>query len=268
MDKAKVLIGADPEAFVRRGPNQISHCIGILGGSKESPRKVLDGAVQEDNVLFEFNVDASEYCDTFAQRILTVLTQGQEILADNGLHLVPDLSSHVYDDMEGFPEKAFEFGCTPDYNGLTGEQNPRPSAENLMLRTAGGHVHIGWSHLGEVTKELQSKVIVACDYLLGLQSLLEDVDNRRRELYGKAGACRYKEYGVEYRTLSNYWIWNQQRVKMIHRRAQLACGVAHDPVAYELLTAIVTPAEVQAVINAGDAQMAAVYLEVIANATK
>lgn len=268
MNKAKVLIGADPEAFVRRGPTTIHHCIGILGGDKNSPRKVLDGAVQEDNVLFEFNVDASEYCDTFAQRIQAVMYQGEEILGDAGLRLVPRVSSHIYDHMQGFPEKAFEFGCTPDYNGLTGEENPRPTAENLMLRTAGGHVHIGWSHLGEVSKELQSKVIIACDYLLGLQSLLEDPDTRRRELYGKAGACRYKEYGVEYRTLSNYWIWDKAHIMAIHKRAQLACGVAHDAVAFELLTALVSPAEVQATINSGDAQMAAVYLEVIANATK
>lgn len=268
MDKAKVLIGADPEAFVRRGPDLISHCIGILGGSKDSPRLVTDGAVQEDNVLFEFNVDATDNCDAFASRIKSVMDQGQAILLDSGLRLVPHLSSHIYDDMEGFPEKAFEFGCTPDYNGLTGEQNPRPSAENLLLRTAGGHVHIGWSHLGEVNPELQRKVIIACDYLLGLQSLLEDTDTRRRELYGKSGACRYKSYGVEYRTLSNYWIWDERSVKTIHKRAQLACGVAHDPVAFELLTALISPAEVQATINSGDAAMAAVYLEVIANATK
>lgn len=268
MDKAKVLIGADPEAFVRRGPNTISHCIGILGGDKNSPRKVLDGAVQEDNVLFEFNVDASEYCDTFAQRISVVLQQGQEILADAGLHLVPHVSSHIYEHMTGFPEKAFEFGCTPDYNGYTGEVNPRPSAENLMLRTAGGHVHIGWSHLGEVTQELQSRVIVACDYLMGLQSLLEDSDTRRRELYGKAGACRYKEYGVEYRTLSNYWIWDKAHITAIHKRAQLACGVAHDELAFAVLTSLVSPAEVQAVINAGDTVMASAILEVIGHATK
>lgn len=255
----QVLLGADPEAFVRSGPFEIAHCIGVLGGSKDAPRLVRDGAVQEDNVLFEFNIDATDNCDVFVERINSVLEQGRDILRQTGLQLVPNVSSHVYDSMEGFPEKAFEFGCTPDYNGLTGEQNPRPSAENLFLRTAGGHVHIGWSHVAEVTKQDQGRVIVACDYLLGLHSLLEDDDTRRRELYGKGGACRYKPYGVEYRTLSNYWIWDRKITKSVAQRAKLACIVGTNQLLYDQLTAIVTPEVVQQVINDGDVAMARIY---------
>ena len=44
------------------------------------------------------------------------------------------------------------------------------------------------------------------DVYLGLDSLTYDKDVERRELYGKAGAFRPKEYGVEYRVLSNAWL--------------------------------------------------------------
>lgn len=260
--KNLALIGADPEAFVKRGP-QVSHCINMLGGDKQFPRLVMDGAVQEDNVLFEFNVDPTANPAEFRNYINHVLSQGQDILSGFGLRIAPSLSSHVYENMDGFPEKAFEFGCTPDYNCFGGAQNPVPSSVNPFLRTAGGHVHIGFSHLTTVTKELQEAVGCMCDYLLGLPSLLEDDDAQRRELYGKAGAIRYKPYGVEYRTLSNYWIWSDDTINTIHARAQKA----YDDVAkLALYQALVPQADVQAAINNNDRQSAIAFLKVLEDA--
>lgn len=261
---SQILIGADPEAFVRNGP-EIVHCIGLLGGSKEFPYLVVDGAVQEDNVLFEFNVDPTDDPRVFAQRIASVMEQGGAILGQYGLALKTRKSSHVYDSMEGFPEKAFEFGCTPDYNAMTGEVNPRPSAENNLLRTAGGHVHIGFSHLTTVTERLSRDVINMCDYLLGLPSLLEDDDTMRRELYGKAGACRLKSYGVEYRTLSNYWIWDQGMIQTIHGRAQRAFEIVDR---LPVIQSLVSQEDCQKAINTNDVTLAKAYLEIISHATK
>lgn len=264
MTKA-ILIGADPECFVQQGLT-ISHCIGLLGGDKDNPRKVEFGAVQEDNVLFEFNVDPCSSSDELVHHVHAVMDQGAQILEGYGLRFKPRTSSHVYPSLEGFPERAFEFGCTPDYNALTNGENPRPSATEQNLRTAGGHVHIGFNC--DVNPQLQREVIIACDYLLGLPSLLEDKDVRRRELYGKAGACRYKHYGVEYRTLSNYWIWDDELIDKVYRRAVAAFHLGNSPVAFTNLKALITPEEVQAVINTGDVAKAKAYLEIIRHASK
>ena len=256
------LIGADPEVFVSRGPN-IVHCIGLLGGTKESPVPVMGGALQEDNVLFEFNVDPSADANEFLSNIRMVLDQGANVLRMHMLKLTPGVSSHVYNPevMASFPEKAFEFGCTPDYNAYGGVVNPSPSAVNECLRTAGGHVHIGFGHLSDVTKEQQERVGMMCDYLLGLPSLLEDNDELRRELYGKPGAIRYKSYGVEYRTLSNYWIWDDATVTLIHERAQRAYDMRHR---LEELQALIPQADVQAAINNNDRAAATAMLSLIA----
>lgn len=258
----QALIGADPEAFVHDG-DKIAHCINMLGGSKDRPRIVMGGGLQEDNVLFEFNVDPTADAAEFAATIESVLQQGRQVLLPFGLNVEPGVSSHIYDTMDGFPEKAFEFGCTPDYNAMTGEVNPRPSAVNNMLRTAGGHVHIGYSHLRTVTDELSRDVMCMCDYLLGLPSLLEDTDTRRRELYGKAGACRLKSYGAEYRTLSNYWIWDEGMIQTIHQRAQKAYDDVHKLPLYQ---ALVSQAECQRIINEGDVIAASTALEVFRHA--
>lgn len=260
-----VLIGADPECFVQEGIT-ISHCIGLLGGNKDFPRKVEFGAVQEDNVLFEFNVDPCSSAEELVHHIRAVMMQGADILSDYDLRFKPGVSSHVYPSLEGFPERAFEFGCTPDYNALTNTENPRPSATEQNLRTAGGHVHIGFPVT--VTAELQRNVIIACDYLLGLPSLLEDKDTRRRELYGAAGACRFKPYGVEYRTLSNYWIWSDELIEAVYSRAVAAFELGNNPVKFAKVQALVSPQEVQECINTGDVAKARAYMEVIQNAAK
>lgn len=267
MSHTRALIGADPECFVSND-GVISHCIDILGGSKDAPRIVSGGAVQEDNVLFEFNVDPTDNAGTFADLIYRVMTQGSDILSMHNLELVRNVSSHVYESLQGYPEKAFEFGCTPDYNALTGAVNPRPSATNELLRTAGGHVHIGWSHLHTVTEQDQRDVMVACDYVLGLISLLEDPDIRRRELYGKAGACRLKSYGAEYRTLSNYWIFNRAKTMIVHARAQEAYRIGTNKPLFETLKSVLPPEVVQDCINSGNVAEAKALIEVVSHATK
>jgi hypothetical protein len=44
------------------------------------------------------------------------------------------------------------------------------------------------------------------DWFLGAWSVKHDPDVTRRRLYGKAGSCRIKSYGVEYRVLSSFWV--------------------------------------------------------------
>jgi hypothetical protein len=47
-----------------------------------------------------------------------------------------------------------------------------------------------------------------------------DNELRRRTMYGRAGACRFKTYGVEYRTLSNAWLNSPELIKWVFRAAK------------------------------------------------
>lgn len=79
-----------------------------------------------------------------------------------------------------------------------------------------GHVHIGYPNANQETSE---KVIKAFDIFVALPSLLIDKDDRRRELYGKAGAFRFKEpWGCEARVLSNFWIHSEELIRWVYRQ--------------------------------------------------
>ncbi len=60
------------------------------------------------------------------------------------------------------------------------------------------------------------------DLFIGAQLVKYDKDTARRELYGKAGAFREKDYGVEYRTPSNYWITSQDMMRWVYGQCELA----------------------------------------------
>lgn len=84
-----------------------------------------------------------------------------------------------------------------------------------------GHLHIG---VEEDDHDLESAmdIMKACDLTLGVPSILLDKDTRRKELYGKAGAFRFKPYLAEYRVLSNFWIWKDEYIDFAFNNTKLA----------------------------------------------
>lgn len=65
------------------------------------------------------------------------------------------------------------------------------------------HFHIGYD---DHNRDTSIQIVRTLDLFLGVPSILIDNDNRRRELYGKAGCFRFTAYGVEYRVMSGYFI--------------------------------------------------------------
>ncbi|AUX83645.1 COOH.NH2 ligase [Pseudomonas phage NV1] len=250
MNDKIVLIGSDPELFVGNDKG-VNFAIGRIGGSKDNPRPVDFGALQEDNVLMEYNIDPAASVEQFRHNILAVLEQGRTVLSEFELDVVRGMSSHVFDPdvlMEA-GDAAWIFGCEPDHNGWTGRTNRFPRDVNPLLRTAGGHLHIGFGHIEAVTRKNSREVIQMCDYLLGLPSILMDPDDERRQLYGKAAAMRYKAYGAEYRTLSNFWLFSDELIDWAYTNARAAYERKDELAGF---IDVVSGKEVQRIINEND----------------
>jgi hypothetical protein len=217
-----VMFGSDPELFLMNAKGFISS-VGKIGGTKVHPRPLGDGsAVQEDNVAIEFNTQPAVTREEFIASIKAPLEYLRKFAKENlgglSLAIVP---SAEFPSEELQTMQAQVFGCDPDFNAWTLKVNPRPecAAGEENLRTCGGHLHLSWDNPNE-TEAVE--LVRALDLFVGVPSVLYDKDVRRRTLYGKAGAFRYKPYGVEYRTLSNFWIANDKLMGYVYDQAQAA----------------------------------------------
>jgi hypothetical protein len=216
VSRIEATIGADPELFLIDGKGKFISAVGLIGGTKANPRPIgMGAAVQEDNVAVEFNIMPASQENRFVDHLQHALEYLMNYTADKG-YFLSITASKVFDEDQLKKPAARVFGCDPDYNAWTGRVNPRPESPNPSLRSAGGHVHIGFPDIDQLA------LARWCDITMGLYSVLEDDDKDRRMIYGKAGAFRKKAYGIEYRTLSNYWIKSPDLMRKIFRRANLA----------------------------------------------
>jgi hypothetical protein len=218
----QITIGADPELFLMKGEEFVS-AHGVIPGTKGAPYKVECGAVQVDGMALEFNIDPAKTPGDFTKNIAVVMTKLRDMV-DREYHLV--LAPTAYfskEEMEQQPPEALLLGCDPDYNAYTEQENPKVEDPGFM-RVAGGHIHIGFVPYANANPKDEffiascAKLVKELDIWLGVPSIFLDKDNERRKLYGKAGAFRPKPYGVEYRTLSNFWLHNEHTQEWVFRQ--------------------------------------------------
>lgn len=210
-------IGCDPEVFLLQNGN-IKSAIGLIGGNKHHPLKISEVGhyILEDNVAVEFNIPPCNSMEAFEKEVTFTLNELKKKLKTYDFSTE---SALIFPEEELKTADAWIFGCEPDYNAWDLTENEKPNCEEKNLRSAGGHIHVG----SYIAQENPVDTIKAMDLFLGVPSVvLDTTGNTRRKLYGNAGACRLKEYGVEYRTLSNFWIFNKDLIKWAYEGTKRA----------------------------------------------
>lgn len=211
-------LGTDPEILLQDSTGKMVSVIGLINRGKWDPLQIPDMdkgfTLQEDNVAIEYGIPPASSADEFIHHIRAVLARSKDWLP--GLNF-SNLSCAVYPDDQLEHPMARVFGCEPDLNAWTGKWNPPPKADNPNLRSAGGHVHVE-------TAENPLLVGQALDVFLGVPSVLMDEQVERRRFYGRSGAMRKKPYGMEYRTLSNFWVFDDKYIKWVWDNTERALG--------------------------------------------
>ncbi len=212
-----VTIGADPEVFFEDlKTNKIISAEGLIGGSKNDPKPLAKKGcfIQEDNIMAEYNIPPCNSLDDFIHNINYVRNH-LNLLAKEHNAKLSKKSSSLIEEKYLNTKQAKMFGCDPDYNVyLQTVNDPVPS--NTNFRSCGGHIHVGFNvddFVDDDITDIVEKIVKAMDFTLGLESVILDLDVNRRTTYGKSGNFRFKSYGVEYRTLSNFWTKDTQGMK-------------------------------------------------------
>ena len=212
----KFTIGADPEVFVKNAVDAYVSIIGKIGGTKDRPKPLPLGdgyMVQEDNVALEYNIPPATNEEDFNKNIYSIMSFLEDHVRSMGLKFGRD-SAVLFNPEELKDPAALVFGCDPDFNAWkNGDVNPRPKAKDKTLRTCGGHVHIGYEFQSH---EDMIQLIKHMD-LFSVPSVFMDKGELRKELYGKAGAFRPKSFGAEYRSFSNFWIFEEKYRRWVYQ---------------------------------------------------
>lgn len=208
-----ITIGTDVEVFLGKdGVFASAH--DLLPGTKAKPFKVKGGAVQVDGVAAELNTIPSASFKDFKESLYTVVGELGMITPE---HTIMEHTT-VEIDVMSLPHSVVRLSCETDYDPYKDLTNPSLN-EKSPYRSAGGHIHIGG--IFEESMKTRDRFLTACrmsrlmDKYVGVYSLLWDKDNYRRTTYGKAGSCRFKKYGMEYRTLSNAWFFNETIMEFV-----------------------------------------------------
>lgn len=217
-------------------------------GHKEYPIEIPSGIVHRDNVALEFALRSPATTENdFVRNIETIISDVQDLL---GITLDFTPSWEVPQEKLNTIE-SYVFGCEPDFNAYTRDMNRNPNAYKAgQLRSMGGHVHLDLQY---ESFEEQCLAVRALDIIVGLRSVPMDIGGlKRKALYGRAGSFRPKEYGIEYRVPSNWWLFDKSYMRFMYRSCKEALERMHE---FENLTRDEED-DIQVAINTGNTQMA------------
>lgn len=218
-----ITLGCDPEFFIVDRDGNLKSSVPLIKGTKEIPLQVNpDVYVMQDNVAIEFGMSPARTEQEWVRKIKDAYKTVEGLLPPGYRLLV--IPSAEFPDTELQTPESRLFGCDPDYNAWTKKRNnPPPDAGSQNLRSCGGHVHVGEAGINSnILKHHMGKMnaVRLLDATVGIQSVVldnSDAAKRRRELYGKAGCHRPKPYGIEYRTLSNFWVASERLTRWLHK---------------------------------------------------
>lgn len=272
---SKITFGSDPEFMLVDQKGSLRSAIGIVPGKKDARYDLGDGhKAYYDNVLCEVQIAPAKTAKQAVTNFGECLRRCARLVKP--YKLVPRASA-TFPASECVHDDAKVFGCDPEYDAYDLVVCKPPNCEEgNTFRSGGGHIHIGFAegaeHEGLDSDKLNVVVwnriwvVRMCDLFLGIPALLTDHDptsQERRKLYGGAGTHRIPPYGVEYRSLSNFWLAHPDRVALMFDLANHVVDIVVEQKTHQKIwEQEISPADLRSTINSGDKEKANAFFSV------
>lgn len=270
-------LGCDPEFFLRRNGE-------IIGAEKVIPKAGLPyadrGKLIIDGVQVELNPSPSSCREVLANNIAYGFIElHKELAKQKNKGITVDFSRTVEvskTELDTLHDDNKVLGCSPSntaYNIPDKLKVTDVNPSEYLTRSAGGHLHFSFvkkqdgtyspAVLGLCMDTEHQKTVEMLDIICGNTCVLLDRDEgniERRKVYGRAGEYRLPQHGLEYRTLSNFWLGNYQLLSFAFGMARLAihlmADTKHRDKYYKAFTRAVDADKIQEAINNNDFDLA------------
>lgn len=247
--------GCDPELFLERNGR-------IIGSEKAIPEGGLRGGVVypnplvvRDGVQVELNPPASTNFRVLGRTIglaFEVLERQLMRFGEGTKISYKGVVDVEREELDSLSEGSRVLGCLPSKN-YYGERSISEEAKKGLMRSAGGHLHIGLRRNYDAELSMlfadREELVPLLDIFVGNSCVLLDRDplaSVRRQNYGRAGEYRDPDHGIEYRTLSNFWLKNFALMTFVFGMANVAIST----LAGRLLSEIVDVVDIGNVVRA------------------
>jgi phiEco32-like amidoligase-type 2 protein len=229
----QVMFGSDPEGFLNERNDVIGSELVIPDGGIQTNggRIVRDGVQFELHPLPEPTVAGLGHN---LSRILTVLEQtanraGKQ-LNFSGLVTVKEKQ------LQRLAPESQVLGCAPSEN-IYDVPPIDVDGRTYRKRSSGGHIHLGMTapiYIPEEGVDHRQRAVALLDVLVGNTGVMLDRDKgarERRKNYGRAGEHRRPEHGLEYRTLSNFWLAGYPVMSLMFGMSRFAVAILQETLA-------------------------------------
>lgn len=236
IELASVTFGADPEAFLTRN--------GVVIGSEKilppnSTNSTYGDKVMRDGVQIELHPTARSYPSGTTQGLGNVFSKLRSIISQ-----VPDVKVCLKpvvevseEELSSLSDESKMLGCMPSQN-IYGFKSPDVDGKIFKIRSAGGHIHLGLENTRVYDPsnmiDFRLRLVPIFDIIVGNTCVLIDNDPSqrvRRKLYGRPGEYRTPSYGLEYRTLSNFWLRSPALAEFVFGMSNIVVGILNTSLA-------------------------------------
>jgi hypothetical protein len=270
LKRSPIYFGCDPEFFFEKDGQ-------IIGAEKILPETGLEayesvGKVVIDGIQAELNPRADTCRQTLSRNIAKCFLPLQDIINDKKIKTSFARTVKILEsEMDSLSDKSKQFGCSKSQNLYAKDITTGVTdGSKYFSRSAGGHIHIGmpyntdiYSETYRAFKESPERLVKMLDIVVGNFCVMIDRDEGnkvRRKTYGRAGEHRLPSHGLEYRTLSNFWLTNYTLTSLVLGLARLAVSiVCHSKECDDIEDKILAVTDIQDVvkaINENDAELA------------